>query len=99
MILVREVFQLKIGKAKEAKGLMKEASAMMKKYGMPIGRVLTDLTGVFYTLVFETTYPSLAAWESSMSDPRATEEFGVWYQKFAPLLEPGGRREIFTIVE
>jgi hypothetical protein len=26
------------------------------------------------------------------------EEWGQWYQKFAPLLE-GGRRDIFTILE
>jgi hypothetical protein len=45
MILVREVFKLKIGKAKEAKALYKEASALAKKYGMPEGRALTDLTG------------------------------------------------------
>jgi hypothetical protein len=50
-------------------------------------------------LVWETTYPNLAAWEGSMNDPRGAEEFGAWYQRFAPLLETGGRREIFTIVE
>ncbi|HEY7637671.1 MAG TPA: hypothetical protein VH763_19155 [Gemmatimonadales bacterium] len=99
MILVREVFQLKVGKAKEAKALLQEAAKFMKKYGMPQGRALTDLTGPFYTLVFETEYPNLAAWESSTNDPRAAEDFGAWYQKFAPLLETGGRREIFTIVE
>jgi hypothetical protein len=99
MILVREVFQLKIGKAKEAKALLQEAAIFMKKLGMPQGRALTDLTGPFYTLVWEAAYPNLAAWEASMNDPRATQEFGAWYQKFAPLLETGGRREIFTIVE
>ena len=57
MILVREVFQLKVGKAKEAKALYHEASAIAKKYSMPEGRALTDLTGAYYTFVWENTYP------------------------------------------
>ena len=98
MILVREVFKLKIGKAKDAKALYKEAVALGKKYDMPAGRAYTDLTGPYYTFVWESTHPSLAAWEGSMSDPKGAEEWGAWYQKFAPLLD-GGHREIFTIVE
>jgi hypothetical protein len=99
MILVRNVFQLKVGKAKEAKALFQEAAALMKKYGQQPGRALTDLTGPYYTFVWEATYPNLAAWEGLMSDPKAAEEMGAWYQRFAPLLETGGRREIFTVVE
>lgn len=98
MILVRDVFQLKIGKAKEAKALWKEATALARKYGMPEGRALTDLTGPYYTFVLESTHRNVAEWENSMSDPRGAEEWGKWYQKFAPLLE-GGHREMFTIVE
>ena len=98
MILVREVFQLKIGKAKEAKQLFKEAAELARKYDMPVGRAMTDLTGPYYTFVWESTHQSLAAWEGSMSDPRGAEEWGTWYQKFAPLID-GGHREIFTLVE
>jgi hypothetical protein len=97
MILVRDVFQLKFGKAKEAKTLWKEAEALGKKYGFPESRALTDLTGDFYTFVVETTYQSLAEWETSMSDPRGAEEWGKWYARFAPLLD-GGHREMFTVV-
>ena len=98
MILVREVFRLKIGKAKEAKALWKEAGELAKKYNMPVGRALTDLTGHYYTFVMESTHKSLAEWEGSMNDPRGAEEWGKWYQKFAPLID-GGHREIFTVVE
>jgi hypothetical protein len=98
MILVREVFQLKIGKAKEAKALFKEAVELAKKYDMPVGRGMTDLTGPYYTFVWESTHQSLADYEASMNDPRGAEDWGQWYQKFAPLLE-GGRRELFTLVE
>jgi hypothetical protein len=98
MILVRDVFQLKVGKAKDAKALFKEAAAIAKKYDMPAGRALTDLTGTYYTFVWESTYPSLTDWEKAMNDPRGAEEWGAWYQKFAPLID-GGHREIMTVVE
>jgi hypothetical protein len=56
MIVVRNVFQLKFGKAKEAVALLKEGLAIQKKAlsGVEFStRVLTDVTGPFYTLVLE----------------------------------------------
>ncbi len=94
VILVRNIFRLKFGKAREAKALMKEAAAMMPA-AAPKPRYLTDVTGPFYTLVMETTYESLTAMEKdnqAMSDPR----WGAWYQKFGALCDTGSR-EIFTI--
>jgi hypothetical protein len=99
MILVREVFKLKVGKAKDAKALLQEAAVLGRKYGMAEGRGLTDLTGPYYTLVWEHSYPSLAEWETSMASSLGAEEWSAWYQKFAPLLAEGGHREIFTIVQ
>ena len=98
MILVRDVFKLKIGKAKEAKALFKEAAELARKYDMPAGRAMTDLTGPYYTFVWESTWKNLSDWEGSMNDPRGAEEWGKWYQKFAPLID-GGHREIFTLVD
>jgi len=98
MILVRDVFQLRIGTAKDAKALFKEAGELAKKFGQPVGRALTDLTGNFYTFVWESTHKSAADWENSMKDPKGAEEWGQWYQKFAPLIA-GGHREILTVVE
>ena len=98
MILVRDIFQLKVGKAKDAKALWKEAAVLAKKYDMPAGRALTDLTGNYYTFIWESTYKTLADWENSMQDPKGAEEWGQWYQKFAPLID-GGHREILTVVE
>ena len=98
MILVREVFQLKIGKAKDAKALWKEAVELGKKYNHPMGRALTDLTGNYYTFVMESTHKSLAEWEKSGTESSGAEDWGKWYAKFAPLID-GGHREIFTIVD
>ncbi len=97
MILVREVFQLKFGKAKEAKALWKEGAAIVEKAGYAV-RALTDLTGPFYTFVVEISFESLADFEKGAQDTLGAEEWGKWYQKFSPLLA-SGRREVFTIVE
>src|SRR3954463_11094504 len=101
MIVVRQVFQLKWGKAKEAIGLMKEAQAIQKRVltGVDFSiRVLTDVTGPFYTLVMEITVPNLATFE--MHTPRlfADKEAQANMQKMAELVESGSR-EIFSIVE
>ena len=99
MILVREVFQLKFGKAKEAKAAWKKAIAIFRKHNMTVGRAVMDLTGPYYTFVLENTYNDLASFEESLKDELNMKEFGKWYnRKFAPLVE-SGRREIFTIVE
>ena len=99
MIVVREVFQLKFGKAKEAKAAWKNFEVLRKKYGLPESRVLTDYTGPYYTFIMETTYDDLAAFEQSMKSDVGAKEFGKWYHgKFVPLVE-SGRREIFSVVE
>lgn len=99
MILVRNVFQLKYGKAREAKALIKELEPLQKKFGgRSADRFLTDVTGPFYILVMETTYENLAAYETSTSETMGAKEFGEWYQKFTPLVE-SGYREIFSIVK
>ena len=99
MIVVREVFQLHIGKAKEAKALWKEAAELGKKYKMPAGRGLTDFVGPnYYTFIWEMTFKDLADWETSMQNPQGAEEWGKWYGRFAPLIA-GGHREILTVVE
>ena len=95
MILVRELFQVKFGRMKEARELWKEALAMWPA-GAPTPRLLTDLTGQYYTLVAESTHKDLAAFETDMRREMGAD-FGAWYQKFIPLVD-GGRREIFTIV-
>jgi hypothetical protein len=98
MILVRNVFQLKFGKAREAKALVKENESLHKKYGGGLSvRFLTDVTGQYYTFVSEMTYENLATFEKSSKDIMGSKEFGEWYQKFTPLVE-SGHREIFSIV-
>ena len=101
MIIVRNVFQLKFGKAKEAVALMKEGLAIQKRALAGVdfsARVLTDVTGPFYTLVLELTAPNLAAFESYTPRLFGDKDWQANYQKMAPLVE-SGYREVFTIVE
>ena len=44
------------------------------------------------------SFESLADFEKGPRNTLGAEEWGKWYQKFAPLLV-SGRREVFTIVE
>lgn len=100
MIVVRNVFQLKIGKAKEAIGLFKEmVDVSDRASGLHTGsRILTDATGPFYNLVLELQYESLAALEKSFQTVMATPEWQATYARILPLLE-GGHREIFNVVQ
>lgn len=101
MIVVRNVFQLKFGKAREAVALMKENRAIEKRVmsGLEYStRVLTDVTGPFYTLVLELTLPNLATFESNAPRLFADKEWQANSQKMTPLVE-SGYREVFTIVE
>jgi hypothetical protein len=97
MILVRDVFRLKFGKAREALATWKEMGEYQKRAGMPAPRILADLVGPYYTLVMETTAPDLGAWEKQMRTAM-DDQFRALYQKFTPLVE-SGYREIFTIQE
>ena len=98
MILVRDVFQLQFGRAKEALDLWKDGVKFAEKerYG-PI-RIMTDLTGPFYTLVLESTHQTLAEYEAALKRMSGSKEWGEWYRKFIPLVKSGWR-EIFTVVQ
>src|SRR5438309_8214430 len=98
MIVVRNIFRLKFGKAREAVALIKEGVAIQKRAGATFSaRVLTDVTGPFYTVVLELTVPSLSAFETEVPRLMGDKDFHATYQKLEPLVE-SGYREGFTIV-
>ena len=96
MIVVRNVFRLKFGKAKDAKTILSDIMEINKKLGVTF-RVLTDITGVSYTLVLETTHESLSDFENQLKSVFASKDYQESYQKFIPLVD-SACREIFTIV-
>lgn len=98
MIVVRNVFRLKFGKSKEAVALWKEGMALAKKLGFPSrSRVLTDLVGDFYTVVFENTFESLSEFESAAKSIMPNPEWQTWYGKIAAITE-SGYREVLNVV-
>lgn len=99
MIVVRNVFRLKFGKAKDALALWKEGREIARRTGSGEKmRAMTDLVGPFYTLVMEEEFQSLGDMERDMQREMGVDEWKIWYQKFVPLVE-SGYREIFTVVE
>ena len=99
MIVVRNVFRLKFGKAKEGMELWKEGMALAQRLGFTAksSRLLTDLVGQFYTIVFENTFDSLADFESGAKKIMSSSEWQTWYQKFSAITE-SGYREVLNVV-
>lgn len=99
MIVVRDIFHLKFGKAKDAKALLAEEKKIGEKYGFTNIRILSDLvTSHSYTFIQESTWESLSAWEYSMKSGLGSDDFQKWYQKFIPLCDSASR-EILNVVE
>jgi len=98
MIVVRNTFQIEPDQMKLAIELAKQNLALSKKVGFPMSRILTDLVGDFYTLVFEFETGSLAEVESGMKKVMSDPEWQKLYPQLRKLMR-GGRREIFTVIE
>jgi len=100
MILVRNVFKLKFGHAKEAVAAWKDIMALSKKLGFNAksSRLLTDLVGDFYTVVFEHTFDSLSELETGAKSMMANPEWQAAYAKIVAVTE-SGHREVFNIVQ
>jgi len=101
MVVIRNVFRLKFGKAREAVALFKEGIAIQKRVVACMDfstRLLTDVTGPFYTVVLEITVPNMVAFEGTAPQLMRDKDWQANYQQITPLVESGSR-EIFTLVE
>ena len=98
MILLRNVFQAKPGRAHELAQMMAEGT---RRRPNPAGgprawRVLTDLTGPFDTVVLEVELESVAEWEQGRRAMFASPEFQADFARNAELIV-SGRNELYTI--
>lgn len=98
MIVVRDTFYLKFGKAKEAKALIGEFSGVLNKSDNTPRRFLTDFTGEAYRLILESTFSDLSSFESTLKSHLGRDEWRKWYEKFM-LLVNRSEREILSLVE
>ncbi len=98
MVVVRNVFQAKAGRAGELAQVLAESLRQWAgTEGAPAGRrVLTDLTGPFDTMVLEIEVESLAVWEQAMPKLFASPEFQATLQQSGELTVSGSR-QLYTI--
>jgi hypothetical protein len=64
----------------------------------PRFRILTDISGPFFTVVSEVEVESLAAWEGEFRESMNRPWMGEWFSRMMPLVESGSR-EFYNIVE
>ncbi len=100
MIIARQVFQAKYGRGDELVALFKEFNTRMQEAGgaAPRFRILTDVSGPFFTVVTEVEVESLAAWEGKFRESMDRPWMGEWFSRMMPLVESGSR-EFYNIVE
>lgn len=98
MIVVRDVFQAKFGRGDELVQAYKEMFTQME--GGPGGvrgaRLLTDLSGPFFTIVMELEFDSLGAWEEFRQQLFTRPEFGESFARSADAIE-SGRADLYTL--
>ena len=98
MIIVRNVFHLKFGKAKEAIAIWKEILEAAKKsnHNPPEMRLLSDLSGSAYTIEVEMHIKSFLDVNPQQVIWAMTPSFQELYEKFKPLCE-SGTKEYYKI--
>ncbi|MFI5135790.1 MAG: hypothetical protein ACHQD9_08055 [Chitinophagales bacterium] len=99
MIIQRNTFRLKFGKAREALAVWKEIIEQLNKDGRfkPQTRLLTDLTGEAYILVLEMNIKSFTEMNPlnhfwAINQPVRE----LYHQKFVPLCESASQ-ELYKI--
>lgn len=94
MLLVRNVFRAKYGMGS---ALVEHLVSILDIWsGGQNFRVLSDASGPFFTIIAESTYESMAAFEEDQKREYSLPEFGPWFEKMIPLVE-SGHREFWNI--
>lgn len=98
MYVVRDIFQLKFGHFKEARGLLNDA---ISKNLMPQAagiRALSDFTGPSYRLIMESSFNTLADYEGSLTTELSKDEWQQWYQQFRQHVESSYREILKQVI-
>ena len=98
MIVVRNVFQAKVGQAGELARVLADnvRRTAERGGGLAAWRVLTDVSGPFDTVVLEVEAESLAAWEGAMPGLFAHPEWREGFARAAELMV-SGHRGLYTL--
>ena len=96
MFVIRDVFRTKAGKGKEFVAKSKEMIKYMPMEGIRARRILSDVVGAYWTIVFEIEVEKLETYFNMMNtrpeNPKAEEAM-----KGYELLVESGYREVFKI--
>lgn len=100
MLLARQVFQAKYGRGDELVALFQDFNSRMREEDgtTPQFRIMTDVSGPFFTVVTDAEVESLAAWEGTFQEAMSRPWMEEWFSRMMPLVESGSR-EFFNIVE
>jgi hypothetical protein len=100
MIVARQVFRAKYGRGDELVALFREFNARVREEGTsgPRFRILTDVSGPFFTVITEAEVENLAAWEGSFREGMSRAWTAEWFGRMVPLVESGSR-EFYNLVE
>ena len=98
MIVVRDVFRCKPGKAKVLIEQFKTAMPLMMGEDSSVKhRILVDAVSTYWTVVIESEVESLTAFEKMMSEMKPSPEAEKAMEGYMDNVD-GGYREIFRIV-
>jgi len=96
MILIREVFTTKPGKAGELVKKFKQVIPFMEKEGLKNTKIMTDLVAKYWTVVIESETEDFARFEKEVRGFTSKLEVKEIMKDYMSLVD-SGYREIFKI--
>ena len=96
MVVVRDIFRTKPGKAKDLVQRFKKSMPYMEGPGFQGMRVMTDMVANYWTVVVESQVDDLATFEKQMRNMGSKPELGEIMKGYMDSVE-SGYREIFKI--
>ena len=96
MLLIREVFNTKPGKAGELVKKFKQVIPFMEKEGLKNTRVMTDFVAKYWTVVIESETEELARFEKEVRGFTSKPEVREIMKDYMSLVD-GGYREVYKI--
>ena len=97
MFVVRNVFNTKPGKAKDLVAIFKSVHPMLVEAGIAAnGRILTDASATFWTVVIETDVPDLGKYFEGLATMGNNQKLRDKMKGYMDLVT-GGHREIWKV--
>lgn len=96
MLLIRDVFHTKPGKAKELVKIFKQVQLVMEKEGFKNMQIMTDIVSTYWTVVIQGEVENLDLFEKHSRGFSSKPEVADAMKDYMSLVD-NGYREIFRI--